>query len=160
MRRILLAGYMVAIGCALLCTPVAASGQEIMRCRLLDRGSETLKTADCMACHDGRVAAKWAGDPQGAPPTLHQTHPVDVDYARASSMKRRARLRDQAEAVRRGAFLPDGFIRCTTCHDAQSQYRSRLSIPTSGTSLPSFQERKGNVDSSPLCNLCHMMADG
>jgi hypothetical protein len=113
-----------------------------------------------MACHDGRAAAKWTGDPEHGPPTLHQTHPVDVDYLRATTTKRRARLRDQAEAVRRGAFLPDGFIRCTTCHDARSQYRFRLSIPTSGTSFPSFQERKGNVDSTPLCNLCHMMADG
>jgi hypothetical protein len=151
--------YIVALGCALVCAPAAASGQEIMRCRLLDRGSETLKTADCMACHDGRATAKWTGDPNLAPPTLHQTHPVDVDYLAATTMKRRARLRDQAEAVRRGAFLPDGFIRCTTCHDARSQYRFRLSIPASGSSPPGFQERKGSVDPTPLCVLCHTMAD-
>jgi hypothetical protein len=152
-------GTMVALGCALLCAPFAASAEENMRCRLLDAGAETLKTADCMACHDGRAGAAWTGDARNAPPTLHQTHPVDVDYSRATTMKKRARLRDQAETVRRGAFLPDGYIRCATCHDARSQYRFRLSIPTTGASAPSPDERTGSVDPTPLCALCHTIAD-
>jgi hypothetical protein len=159
MRGHSLTGTVVALGCALLCAPLAASAEEYMRCRLLDSGSETLKTADCLACHDGKAEAAWTGDPRNAPPTLHQTHPVDVDYSRAAATKRRARLRDQAEAVRRGAFLPDGFIRCTTCHDARSQFKFKLSIPATGASAPSFQERKGSVDPTPLCVLCHKMGE-
>jgi hypothetical protein len=159
MRETRRVGYIVAAVCILAGLPTVAGAEEIMRCRLLDRGSETLKTADCMACHDGKAEAKWTGDPQHAPPTLHQTHPVDIDYFRSTMSKRGARLRDHTEAVRLGAFLPDGQIRCTTCHDSRSQYRFHLSIPTSGASMASFIERKGQGDPTPLCRICHKMGD-
>jgi hypothetical protein len=160
MRGNPLATYIVALGCALLCAPTAASGQEIMRCRLLEPGSESLKTADCMACHDGKAEARWTGDPDRAPPTLHQSHRVDVDYARATATKRRARLREPAEAVRRGAFLPDGFIRCTTCHDRHSTAKLHLSLPTETSRQPVVGVSRNTVDATPLCVLCHAHADG
>ena len=77
----------------------------------------------------------------------------------AGAAKRRARLRDQAEVVGRGALLPDGFIRCTTCHDARSQSKFKLSIPTVGASAQSFQDRKGSVDPTPPCVLCHKVGE-
>jgi hypothetical protein len=158
MRRTARFGYIVATVGGLLFASAPARAEEFMRCRLLDKGSETLKTADCMACHDGKALAKWTGDPEHAPPTLHQTHPVDVDYFRATTSKRRARLRDQAEAVRRGAFLPDGLIRCTTCHESRSQYRFHLSIPGAGAE-PATIASRNNGDPTPLCRVCHKMGD-
>ena len=151
------AGTMVALGLAL-AAPLPTSAQEYARCRLRDRDSQTLQTNDCKVCHDGKMAASWTGDPRNAPPTLHQTHPVDVDYHRSVATKRRARLRDAGEAVRRGAFLPEGYIRCTTCHDGTSTYRFKLTVPASATTNVSFAERQRG-DPTALCVVCHKMGD-
>ncbi len=128
MRARAIAGTVFALGLAL-AAPAPSSAQEYARCRLRDSDAQTLQTTDCMVCHDGKMAASWTGDPRNAPPTLHQTHPVDVDYYRSMTRRRLARLRTPDEAVKLGAFLPDGQVRCVTCHDGKSTYRFKLAIP-------------------------------
>lgn len=104
------------VGLALLCAP-GLSRADSDACGLL-RGPETASTEDCIACHRG----------PGPAPRLHTTHPVDVDYERAR-LGRGSSLRPQSEVVRRGVFLPEGQVRCLTCHDRRSPWRYKLAIP-------------------------------
>jgi hypothetical protein len=44
-------------------------------------------------------------------------------------MHPRSSLRPTVEIVRRGLFLPDGEVRCTTCHGGRSRLRHLLALP-------------------------------
>jgi hypothetical protein len=94
-------------------------------CELLLPGSGTAATRKCLACHDGG----------GAGTPLHATHPVDVDYARAAGRAPFAYRRAE-EAVARGVFLPEGMVRCTTCHDGRSRWKYRLALPPGAIPRP------------------------
>jgi hypothetical protein len=88
-----------------------------MGCLLLQDGSERLTSSQCLGCHRGEIH-EGSG------------HPVEVDYD--SSWARvgvRGRVRPTQEAVRRGAFLPDGKVRCVSCHDGRSVVRYHLALP-------------------------------
>ena len=87
-------------------------------CALVLSDSDLATTENCTSCHGGgRVG-----------PQFHTSHPVDVDHERAR-MRPGSALRPAAEVVRRGLYLPDGKVRCTTCHHGRSQFRFRLAIP-------------------------------
>jgi hypothetical protein len=129
-------------------------------CALLVPGSQDAPIGACLRCH--------AGSGSG--------HPVGLDYAGASEVRRGhgIPLRPATEAVRRGAFLPSGELRCTTCHDRSSPWRHRLALPPGAEIRPAVDPRDpatydpaagaprivargGEVGTKPLCLLCHAL---
>jgi hypothetical protein len=124
-------------------------------CPFLAGSSTGTSTQDCMSCHG-----------------LHQTHPVDIDYAQ-SAQRRPEFFRTPDEVVRRGVFLPDGQVKCSSCHDARSQWKYRLALPPGAAARPAIdlanpatyeRSRKAAtpppaagsaVTPTPLCLSCH-----
>ncbi|GEJ57070.1 hypothetical protein AMYX_18110 [Anaeromyxobacter diazotrophicus] len=136
----------------------AATG--VAGCKLFDADAYRSTAQDCTACH-----------------ALHSTHPVDFDYA-AGTARSRGELRSAAEVVRRGVFLPDGQVRCVSCHDARSRWAHRLAIPPGAGVRPSvnvadpstYERRVASTDGrglsdgtsvspTPLCKVCHTLGD-
>jgi hypothetical protein len=87
-------------------------------CALTLSDSDRATTEQCMSCHGGGRFG----------PQLHGQHQVDVDFESAR-MRPRSNLRAYGDVVRKGVFLPDGRVRCTTCHDRRSRFRYRLALP-------------------------------
>ena len=110
----------------------AASGgapaERSLGCMLPRDGSHAATTGQCLGCH---------GQSMGE----HSGHPVEVDYedARVRSGSQRGHLRPIEEAVRRGAFVPDGKVRCVSCHDGHSRWRYRLAIPPDADLRPAVR---------------------
>jgi len=138
---------------AALAQPAAPAGAA--SCPFLAGNSSGTSSQDCMSCHG-----------------LHQTHPVDIDYAQ-SAQRRPGFFRTPDEVVRRGVFLPDGQVKCTTCHDPRSGWKYRLALPPGAAARPAVDlgnpatyERSRNaavaaprpgsaVTPTPLCLSCH-----
>jgi hypothetical protein len=128
---------------------------------LLGRAEGERATAErCARCHAGHRAAG---------------HPVDLDYA-AFQARSGGALRTEAEVVGRGGFLPDGMLRCTSCHDRRSPWAARVMLPPGAVVLPSHAPAKvlawasgaaerralpppsgSSVSPRPLCLLCHAL---
>lgn len=110
---------------------------------------------ECLACHQ---------------PSAHG-HPTDIDYASAQSAN--PGLRPIEEVVRRGVFLPNGELRCNTCHDGRSPWKHHLALPPGSTPRPAvdprdpatYDERESlqppaagaAVTARPLCLGCHAL---
>jgi len=107
LNALLLSGGAAPRGAAAASPPVAAKTP----CSLFGNDPLHTPSQDCMTCHG-----------------LHQTHPVDVDYA-AAAQRRAGAFRTADEVVRRGVFLPDGQVKCVTCHDARSPWKYRIALP-------------------------------
>jgi cytochrome c peroxidase len=126
-------------------------------CALFGAEAASATGESCSACHQNR------GD---------GNHPVDFDYeaARAGS----ERLRSAQEVVRRGVFLPDGQVRCTTCHSARSPWKDRIALPPGSVAEPAvvpgdpktydpelrrraMVSAGSAVTAKPLCLACHAM---
>lgn len=128
-------------------------------CALLAPDAPQATTRTCTACHG-----------------LSRTHPIDVDYALAAA-RAPERYRPVEEVVRAGGLLPEGQIRCVTCHDGASPWRYRLALPAGAIAAPSvaamradpasFPELRvrplspppppgSDVTPTPLCRLCHV----
>ena len=146
-------------------TTAATGSETAVRCKLLDAGSQTLTTQDCLSCHG-------AG---GTGTQLHRMHSIDVPVrARlASRPGAGSSMRSADEVVRRGLLLPGGAVTCVTCHDGNSTMTYRLVIPQdpAGSTAGSGQSwraeqaaasgqlpRSAKTDSTALCSTCHLMA--
>lgn len=111
----------------------AQSGHPLAdRCELFRLGGvEDARTESCVRCHDGRLASGGSN------------HPVNMDYAEAA--RRRATsmmpLRSAEDVVARGLFLPDGELRCVTCHDGRSRWKYGLAIPSGAAPQPAVNPR-------------------
>ena len=142
-----------------LADPPPGSGQgDPNVCGLIVPGSDAATSRDCLACH-GRLA--------------HGGHVYDLRYSGHSSGSASAALRPIDEAVRRGAFLPDGQIRCVTCHDGRSPWKYNLRLPPGAQLMPAVDLRRpvtyenpralpaprpgGDVGRKPLCLTCHAL---
>ncbi len=132
-------------------------------CALARPASGRASARECLACHGGSVRE-------------HSSHPVDVDYE-GSRGRLTGTLRPLREAVARGAFLPEGVVRCATCHDGRSRFRYRLAIPPGSEIRPSVRGHAPEGDGAPadaarladlatvadgfavrpLCLVCHPM---
>ena len=130
-------------------------------CSLFGPDAARTPTDECMRCHG-----------------LHQTHPVDFEYAPAAARRPEA-LRPAEEAVRRGVFLPEGQVKCVTCHDAQSPWKYRIALPPGAAAHPAVDlssprtyetprkiieaqpppPRGAAVTPTPLCRSCHTYGD-
>jgi hypothetical protein len=126
-------------------------------CRLFQAGAEVTVSSDCIACHS---AAGRHG------------HPVDLVYERAGAQAG-GRLRPLAEVVSRGVLVPNGEIRCVTCHDGLSPWKHRVALPPGATPSPAVDPRDpatyetpegarppapgSAVDPKPLCLACHAL---
>lgn len=139
-------------------TAAASEPAPAPPCGLLAPGSELATTAECTACH-----------------ALRRTHPVDLDYARAAAAAP-GRLFPADEVVRAGGYLPDGQLRCVTCHDRRSPWRYRIALPPGAVPSPSVATMRAapgtypglrvrtpvtlapgaEVTPTPLCKLCHV----
>jgi hypothetical protein len=107
---------------ALLAPPAAGASP----CALGRPGSDAAPARDCASCH-GRADAGM-------------NHPVDLDY-RGAQLRPGSHLRPLEEVVRRGVLLPDGEVRCTTCHDGRSPWKYRLAIPPGAAVRPAIDLR-------------------
>ena len=134
-----------------------AEAEPSRACGLSAPDSGHATTASCEACH-----------PQG------RTHPVDVEYRDAASRNRR--LADAETVLRAGVRLPQGQIRCVTCHDRASPWRYQIALPPGATPEPSVAVMRARpaeypdlkphagaklppgseVTPTPLCRACHL----
>jgi hypothetical protein len=136
-------GVLAALVLVLVATVASRARPEASTCRLFELGSDLLESRDCLTCHP------W-----------ERCHPVEVVYREA--WERRGPggawyLRPESVAVSRGAYLPDGRVRCVTCHDRHSQAGAHLAVPPSWA-RESTTEQKGQVvdpGCAPLCLECH-----
>ncbi|MGE5049088.1 MAG: hypothetical protein ACM3PC_10990 [Deltaproteobacteria bacterium] len=148
---------------AALANPSLEHGPDRLdRCLLFKPGADAVPAQTCVSCH--------RGDTPG-------NHPVGISYAAAQAGS--DGLRPAAEVIRRGVHLPDGEVRCTTCHDGSSPWKHRIALPP-GTKptpavnpldpktydpveklkappMPSPLPPETEVSPKPLCLACHMM---
>lgn len=129
---------------------------DLSTCSFFQPGAEQVPAQQCMDCHG-----------------LHQTHPVDIDYTSASA-RYPMFYRSVQEVVRRGVYLPNGQVKCVTCHDPQSQWKYHLVVPPGVTpDLAVEAQTPQRIESSkyqpptsapppgssvtptPLCVACH-----
>ncbi|HEY6909672.1 MAG TPA: hypothetical protein VI356_09905 [Myxococcales bacterium] len=152
----------VALVPAALANPPVHAPDRLDRCLLFKPGADAVPAQTCVSCH--------RGDTPG-------NHPVGVNYAAAQAGS--DGLRPAAEVIRRGVHLPDGEVRCTTCHDGNSPWKHRIALPP-GTKpapavnpldpktydeaeklkappMPSPLPPETEVSPKPLCLACHMM---
>jgi len=130
-------------------------------CLLQQPGTEESPALACLQCHDGSRAKSH----------LQTGHPVDLAYAQAQSL-RPGELRPEAEVVARGGFLPQGMLRCTTCHSARSPWARHLNLPPNAKARPAVNPfdpatyevtpieapaAGSEVSAKPLCLLCHAL---
>jgi hypothetical protein len=146
------ARWSVGVGVAVAFALCAMAGERD-RCGLFQSGAPSSPSSACVSCHTGH---------QGA-----GNHRVDVPYAAAGP----AGFRPADEVLRRGVRLPDGEVRCTTCHDAASPWKYRVSLPPGvravrGVNLrdrstyeqPAAPAQPGDeVAVKPLCLACHAL---
>jgi hypothetical protein len=125
-------------------------------CAIHSPDAATLTSAACVACHEGARA--------GA-----HSHPVDRSYATARAGSS-SDLRDPAEVARMGIRLPDGELRCMTCHDGASPWAHYIALPPGAEVRAAFDARSlgsegeapartpnpgDEVSAKPLCLGCH-----
>ena len=132
---------------------LCAAAQEPPHCLLFQPGSESAPSASCLSCH--------------ASHTGMGNHAIEVPYATAQDPD----LRPAAEVRRRGVRIPDGEVRCTTCHDWQSPWKYRIALPRGAPALravnlrdrstyeePPLPAQPGEeVAVKPLCLACHAL---
>jgi hypothetical protein len=135
---------------------VATSGS---RCRLMQAGAEGTTSRDCVACHSA---------------TGRDSHPVDLDYEGARTTGAGQDLRPLPEVVRRGVLVPNGQLRCVTCHDGRSPWKYRIALPPGAVPRPAVNPRDprtyegrgeppeplapgSEVTPTPLCLACHAL---
>jgi hypothetical protein len=99
----------------------SARAADPMACGLLAPGSDAAASRDCLVCH-GSVA--------------HGGHPYDIDLGRWTPTRRGSALRLVSEVLRRGVWLPDGQVRCVTCHDALSPWKFHIRLPPGSRPTP------------------------
>lgn len=156
--RLPLAVLIVVALAAVLGVDILAQAAEpsIAGCGLLAPDSDAALSRDCLVCH-GSFA--------------HGGHPYDLDLGHWKPSGRGGALRPASEMRRRGAFLPDGEIRCVTCHDRVSPWKFHIRLPpgskpthavnphwpaTYDERAPLPQPRAGDdVGRKPLCLACH-----
>jgi hypothetical protein len=141
------------------------------RCELFRlTGVEDPSSETCLRCHGSGGALPGSN------------HPVDMDYESAAARSRGSMLalRPIAEVVARGVFLPDGQIRCVTCHDGRSPWKYGIALPSGAKVKPAVNPRDPTtyedgpalrareaelltsnerysiaVGTKPLCLVCH-----
>jgi hypothetical protein len=94
-------------------------------------GIEDTSVDACTKCH---------GQGRASPGS---NHPVDIDYASAVARSAGSAmgLRPLSVVVSRGVFLPDGQIRCVTCHDGRSPWKYGIALPPGATVTPAVNPR-------------------
>jgi hypothetical protein len=143
------------------------------RCELFQpRFLEEPSASACKSCHDGHFASQGSN------------HPVNIEYAPRAERRRGSMmpLRGAEDVVARGLFLPDGELRCVTCHDGRSRWRYGLAIPAGAVLQPAVNPRDAStytgdparreaevraaqqsgaygvkVSPKPLCLICHAL---
>ncbi|MBI2218866.1 MAG: hypothetical protein HYU51_16395 [Candidatus Rokubacteria bacterium] len=129
-----------------------------MMCGMLQPGSVAATSNDCRLCH-GRQA--------------DHGHPTEFDYARWSRGSGTIALRPVSEVQRRGLSLPDGQVRCVTCHDASSPWKFHIKLPQGAKPVPGVDLRRpmtyesaralpppqpgDDVAKKSLCVACHAL---
>jgi hypothetical protein len=163
----------LAVGTAASAEPPADVHPLADRCALFRSNAvEDASVEGCLRCHDGSFASAGSN------------HPVGMAYAPAAAARQRSMmpLRSAEEVVARGVFLPDGELRCVTCHDGRSRWRYGLAIPAGASPHAAVNprdprtygpgaaarnaevgaaQRRGTygvkVSPKPLCVACHAL---
>jgi hypothetical protein len=129
-------------------------------CRMFTGEAHRAPAHECLSCH-----------------ALRDTHPVDLDYEVART-KPGSGLRPMADVVKRGVFLPEGQVRCVTCHEARSRWMYHLALPPGAKVRPAVDPRVPatyenpvpsqpaelvpagiSVSPTPLCKACHTIGE-
>jgi predicted CXXCH cytochrome family protein len=113
--------------------------RETSACALGRTMRQQATTRACLGCHDGTSAAGVEVRRAGASTSrMHDSHPVDVDYAMAE-LRRPSRFHTLA-SLPPSLVLPGGKVTCVTCHDGASREQAHAAVTT---------------DRSRLCTSCH-----
>jgi hypothetical protein len=134
-------------------TSAAASGS---RCALHGASAASMKADACLACHGSGLTF---------------AHPVDRDYDDVRA-RRPSEFRMRDEVTRHGVPVPEGQVRCVSCHDARSPWAHYLLLPSGADARAPFDARRPGaaegtelavvakpgeeVSSKPLCLACHV----
>jgi hypothetical protein len=140
--------------------PFSSEGLSIQpdTCGLLHPASDTATSSTCLTCHSRHSSGG---------------HPYDVVHPRLGSGVGARVIRPIAQVLQRGLILPDGEIRCITCHDRNSPWMYHIRLPP-GTRpthavdvrRPATYENPGalpplkpgdDVGKKPLCLVCHAL---
>ena len=91
-------------------------------CALARPGFADQRIETCLACHSPC------------------DHPQAVDYARAQALRTGGiGLRRLDEVLARGVVVPEGEVRCATCHDPASPWKDHLALPPGVTPTPAVR---------------------
>jgi hypothetical protein len=142
-------GLVLALGTAVIATLVLLAATIRAQaqvpggpCRLMEGRSESLSSTTCRACHPWDIC-----------------HPVDVNYESALATGR-FDLYGIETAIERGAFLPEGQVRCVSCHDRDSSAPAHLAIrhvkPPALPPKEASSNSRGTDSPMALCRECHM----
>ena len=132
---------------------LAAVAQDRPGCLLFQPEASAAPAAACISCHAGHTGIG--------------NHSVDIDYASV----RKPDLRPADEVLRLGVRIPEGKVRCTTCHDAASPWKDRIALPPGAKAVravdlhnpASYQGAAAAahpgepVSPKPLCLACHAL---
>jgi hypothetical protein len=128
-------------------------------CLLLAGKSDSSPDAACLSCHSTDSAGN---------------HRSGFAYEDGRARLRPGSLRPLDEVVRLGLFLPDGEVRCATCHDSRSSWKDHLALPPGakvdhaarvgapevGQETTRRRPQPGDaVTPTPLCRSCHTIGD-
>ena len=144
--------WFVASGTAV-AIALCAAAQEPATCGLFASGAASARSSACLSCH-----LSHAGE---------GNHATDIPYPGGSQPD----LRPVQEVLRRGLRMPEGEVRCATCHDAASPWKYRVVLPRGAPALravnlrdratyerPPLPAQAGDeVGAKPLCLACHAM---
>lgn len=135
-RRLLATSLAVCtlFGAGLLARPARSNTRESV-CELATLERDKVRSAQCLACHDGSIAGAVLHTSEGAP------HPVEVHYELARLQSPAARLVPVGE-LNPLLVLSNGFVTCATCHNPKSPHPHHTAL---------------RMDRSAMCYGCHQL---
>ncbi|GFE62110.1 cytochrome c [Geobacter sp. AOG2] len=115
----------------------------------------------CLSCHDGTIAlGQFKGSLVSSPATtisgsanlttdLSNDHPISFEYSAALAQQSELA---SPETLPEQIKLTDGYLQCTSCHDAHDNEYGKFLVMKNGSDS---SDSASYAPGSPLCTSCH-----